>query len=381
MITPITDLIYFGEFNGGIAAAFSQSVDFGDVERLDVNNKSETFVITNDGDQDVRIALRPRFNLKFYSNQTLANSFNLGRYWNPAFVNIVNEQGEVQISSSSVTNSTVIPANSSHTFTININVNNANHSGLNQNFWGTGAGIMPNGVDTNEEYLLNTYGTTKRNLTGEERLSLADEIPAEYNVEFTFDAYDMDGNLLNPQFGNPTEGATLWPFWVNRMIYKVTEPLVIQGSANPAADINNDGNVGSSDLLLLLSQYGDIGDNLSADINGDGAVTVSDLLLLLTNYGQIADEVGYLQSIAPPFDIQAFGVELTNSLQNTYSIDTSSAVTYTDLISINPTVTIQLLSQNYSEVYDFVYEQDDNVIISNLSLIYFNDENGEPINL
>ena len=81
------------------------------------------------------------------------------------------------------------------------------------------------------------------------------------------------------------------------------------------------------------------------------------------------------------FDIQAFGVALSNTLQNNYSIDTSSAVTYTDLISINPTITIQLLSQNYSEVYDFVYEQDDNVIITNLSLIYFTDENGEPINL
>ena len=390
-ITPITDLIYFGEFNGGVAAAFSQSVDFGDVERLDVNNKSETFVITNDGDQDVIIILRPRFPLKFYSGAKYPNQFNLGRYWNPAFVNIVNEQGEVQISSSSVTNSTVIPANSSHTFTININVNNANHGGLNANYWGAGAGMLPfplqGGMTTNEEYLLERFGTTKRNLTGEERLSLANievnpaEIPAEYNVEFTFDAYDMDGNLLNPQFGNPTEGATLWPFWVNRMIYKVTEPLVIQGVANPAVDINNDGIVNVNDLLELLTQFGDIGDDLFADINGDGAVTVQDLLLLLSEYGQIADEVGYLQSIAPSFDIQAFGVSLANTLQNNYSIDTSSAVTYTDLISINPTITIQLLSQNYSEVYDFVYEQDDNVIISNLSLIYLNDENGEPINL
>ena len=390
-IIPITDIIHFGEFNGGIAAALTQSVDFGDVERLDVNNKSKTFVITNAGDQDVIINLRPRFALRFYSNSKVGNEFNLGRYWNPAFVNIVNEAGEVQISSSSTGGGTVIPANSSHTFTININVNNANHNGLTANWWGTGAGMLPymlqGGMTTNEEYLLERFGTTKRNLTGEERLSLAnieynpDEISAEYNVEFYFNAYDMNGNILNPQFGSPNEGAILWPYWVNRMIYKVTEPISLEGFANPAADVNNDGTVGSSDLLEVLSQFGNEGDNLSADFNGDGIVTISDVLEFLTNYGQIADEVGYLQSIAPPLDIQSFGAYLNEVLTFSIGEDTSSAVTYTDLLNINQLAAYQILSIDYPEVLAFVIESDIPSTLENMSLIYFTDQDGEPINL
>ncbi len=52
-------------------------------------------------------------------------------------------------------------------------------------------------------------------------------------------------------------------------------------------DINGDGVVDSSDLLILLSAWGECADpdDCPADINGDGVVDASDLLILLSNWG------------------------------------------------------------------------------------------------
>jgi hypothetical protein len=55
-----------------------------------------------------------------------------------------------------------------------------------------------------------------------------------------------------------------------------------------AADINGDGTVGVSDLLLLLGAWGQCPDPLAdcpADIDGDGDVGVTDFLALLANWG------------------------------------------------------------------------------------------------
>jgi hypothetical protein len=53
------------------------------------------------------------------------------------------------------------------------------------------------------------------------------------------------------------------------------------------ADLNCDGVVNVSDLLILLGEWGDCpGDSeCPADLNGDGVVNVSDLLILLGNWG------------------------------------------------------------------------------------------------
>lgn len=58
------------------------------------------------------------------------------------------------------------------------------------------------------------------------------------------------------------------------------------GCAGPA-DLNCDGLVDVSDLLMLLGAWGPCADTdaCPADINGDGAVDVSDLLILLSNWG------------------------------------------------------------------------------------------------
>jgi hypothetical protein len=64
------------------------------------------------------------------------------------------------------------------------------------------------------------------------------------------------------------------------------------GSAEPhppcaPADLNCDGVVDVSDLLLLLAAWGPCPENQDCpgDLDGDGAVDVSDLLILLANWG------------------------------------------------------------------------------------------------
>jgi hypothetical protein len=54
-----------------------------------------------------------------------------------------------------------------------------------------------------------------------------------------------------------------------------------------AGDLNGDGVVDVSDLLILLAAWGPCprSGNCPADLNGDGAVDVSDLLILLANWG------------------------------------------------------------------------------------------------
>ena len=53
------------------------------------------------------------------------------------------------------------------------------------------------------------------------------------------------------------------------------------------ADLNCDGIVDASDLLILLSEWGKCADpdDCPADINDDGVVDSSDLLILLSNWG------------------------------------------------------------------------------------------------
>jgi len=48
------------------------------------------------------------------------------------------------------------------------------------------------------------------------------------------------------------------------------------------ADINGDGNVDVTDLLLLLAAFGG---SAAGDCNGDGVTDVSDLLILLSQFG------------------------------------------------------------------------------------------------
>ncbi len=62
-------------------------------------------------------------------------------------------------------------------------------------------------------------------------------------------------------------------------------PLTFQGQTL-SADNDGDGWVTSSDLMILLSQYGECSKSLSADLDGDGCVSTSDLMTFLSQFGE-----------------------------------------------------------------------------------------------
>jgi hypothetical protein len=49
-------------------------------------------------------------------------------------------------------------------------------------------------------------------------------------------------------------------------------------------DLNSNGTIEVSDLLMILSDFGCTVDCVS-DVDGDGAVTVSDVLIILSSFG------------------------------------------------------------------------------------------------
>ena len=54
------------------------------------------------------------------------------------------------------------------------------------------------------------------------------------------------------------------------------------------ADLDNDGLIGTSEVLLMLAAFGDVTTG-PEDLNGDGLVNVGDLLLLLGSFGMICE--------------------------------------------------------------------------------------------
>ncbi len=73
--------------------------------------------------------------------------------------------------------------------------------------------------------------------------------------------------------------------------YKVR--VTVNESAGSQFDLDGDGSVGASDLLLLLVQWGtDPGG--PPDFDGDGTVGASDLLALLINWGPVPSSNDYV---------------------------------------------------------------------------------------
>lgn len=73
-------------------------------------------------------------------------------------------------------------------------------------------------------------------------------------------------------------------------LFKPGSPAIAKiGGIAPKApllgDLNDDGAVDVSDLLILLAAWGPCGKDCPGDLNGDGSVDVSDLLILLANWG------------------------------------------------------------------------------------------------
>ncbi len=128
-------------------------------------------------------------------------------------------------------------------------------------------------------------------------------VPANTEFTFTIDLSNADalmyvrealsgGRLLLTVASlhqAPTEGSgpQTWPDYFTKenkfaeaFGFAPTLRLVVE--IRPAADLNGDGAVDGTDLLILLNQFGGAG---SADINNDGVVDGTDLLLLLNEFG------------------------------------------------------------------------------------------------
>lgn len=90
-------------------------------------------------------------------------------------------------------------------------------------------------------------------------------------------AFEISGTIGQPDAGTMSGGdfTLAGGFWSGS-----TEP----STPTCLGDINNDGAVDVSDLLVLLGAWGSCPD-CSSDLNGDGVVDVSDLLVLLGAWG------------------------------------------------------------------------------------------------
>jgi hypothetical protein len=114
---------------------------------------------------------------------------------------------------------------------------------------------------------------------------------------------------LHAENGNPVdafEGAGLYPHGVyrpcantrmrdHRQPFSPVDMLAIRGAIDGAAgripgDANGDGEVNFADLNMVLSEFGQRGDNLDGDVNRDGRVGFDDLNQVRSNFGASTDE-------------------------------------------------------------------------------------------
>ena len=70
-------------------------------------------------------------------------------------------------------------------------------------------------------------------------------------------------------------------------------------------DVNHDGSVGFSDLLILAQHYGTAGTFSAGDVNYDGTVGFADLLLLAQNYGKSLPNPSAASLMDPLWSIRA----------------------------------------------------------------------------
>ena len=70
------------------------------------------------------------------------------------------------------------------------------------------------------------------------------------------------------------------------MAIEVGSGFTIAYSTVKVGDLNGDGLVDSTDVTILLAEYGISGAKLPADINHDGTVNIVDLSILLSSFPQ-----------------------------------------------------------------------------------------------
>jgi hypothetical protein len=127
-------------------------------------------------------------------------------------------------------------------------------------------------------------------------------------------------------------------------------------------------------LLQLLGQFGTIGDNLSADLNNDGAVTISDILIYLNSFSQniSIDDVFDV----PPLDLNAFGNLVVAA--STVDIDPTNITSYYDLVILTNPAGQTVLQDQFPEVFAFV-SADGIFNFEAFAQVYLTDDSGNYI--
>lgn len=102
------------------------------------------------------------------------------------------------------------------------------------------------------------------------------------NISVDFSGINGDAFNVGLTVSNSCGSATASPFFVP---VGCDEPQVV----DCPEDVDNDGQVTVSDLLLVLGSFGCMETCGAPDISGDGLVSVADLLLLLSSFGDPCD--------------------------------------------------------------------------------------------
>ncbi len=94
---------------------------------------------------------------------------------------------------------------------------------------------------------------------------------AEYDKFILPGSYTVVVNAINP------EGDAI----------PVIAVLTVEGEKTCPSDVNGDGEVNISDLVLVGSNFGKSGTNIKGDVNGDGTVDIIDLVLVGKDFGSL----------------------------------------------------------------------------------------------
>lgn len=104
-------------------------------------------------------------------------------------------------------------------------------------------------------------------------------------LELRFGNHDQTDIAAFSWFGGQIDEESFADQGAREVLLKSLDYLQLQGKPDP--DLDGDGSVGTSDLLILLAAWGPCGDcgNCPADLDSDCVVGTADLLALLSNWG------------------------------------------------------------------------------------------------
>lgn len=116
-------------------------------------------------------------------------------------------------------------------------------------------------------------------------------LPGTYTLYVQFQGTDLSGQMVVPTVPQPTGNAPpldAFNFQGFFGSYAAAPGLIANATPPPCpADLNNDAQVNTADLALLLVRFGqNVTPGSTGDINSDGVVNTADLALLLVAFGR-----------------------------------------------------------------------------------------------